>query len=71
MGWIPCLKKIKLIGLFLRANRFGRHAYQEIERDSHFLNPKRYDALTVEQYDGMILPGGHAPLMKQYLEDKT
>jgi putative intracellular protease/amidase len=70
-GWIPYINKVKLIGLFLRADRFGRRAYQEMERDSNFLNPKTYDALTVEQYDGMILPGGHAPLMKQYLEDKT
>jgi putative intracellular protease/amidase len=70
-GWIPVIKKIKLLGLFLRADRFGRMAYQEIEQDSNFLNPKRYDELTVDQYDGMILPGGHAPLMKQYLEDQT
>ena len=70
-GWIPGLKKIKLLGLFLRADYFGRNAYKEIEQDPNFLNPKRYDELTVNQYDGMVLPGGHAPLMKQYLEDIT
>ena len=27
-GWIPLLKKIRLIGLTLRADRYGRNAYQ-------------------------------------------
>lgn len=69
-GWIPGIKKIKLVGLFLRADRFGRRAYRELENDPHFLHPKRYEDLSVDDYDGMVLPGGHAPLMKQYLEDR-
>lgn len=70
-GWIPLLKKIRLIGLALRADRFGRSAYRALEQDTNFLHPHRYGDLKVEDYDGMLLPGGHAPLIKQYLEDKT
>ena len=70
-GWIPVLKKIRLIGLGLRADQFGRSAYRAMEQDDRFLHPRKYCDLKVEDYDGMLLPGGHAPLMQQYLEDKT
>ena len=70
-GWIPLLKKIRLIGLTLRADRYGRNAYQAMEQDLNFLHPRKYCDLKVEDYDGMLLPGGHAPLIKQYLEDRT
>ena len=70
-GWIPGLKKLKLLGLLLRADKFAKSAYKELELDANFLSPVRYDALKVDHYDGLVLPGGHAPKMKQYLEDKT
>ncbi len=70
-GWIPGLRKIRLLGLLLRADGQARAAYRELEQDLNFLNPKRYDELTVDQYDGLILPGGHAKSVKPYLEDKT
>jgi putative intracellular protease/amidase len=70
-GWIPGLKRIKLAGLALRADRPARDAYGELERDDEFLNPKRYADLCAGDYDGLILPGGHAPGMKVYLEDRT
>ncbi len=70
-GWIKGLKKIKLVGLLLRADHIGRAAYEDIQQDPNFLNPKRFDGLALGQYDGMILPGGHAPRMKLFLEDKT
>lgn len=70
-GWLPGLKKIRLIGLFMRADHFGRQAYADMEQDAHFLKPKRYDDLRVEDYDALALPGGHAQGMKTYLENKT
>lgn len=70
-GWIPGLKKIRLIGLLLRADRFARRAYEQMQRDPHFLQPTRYDALRVEDYDGLLLPGGHAQRVKAYLESPT
>ena len=70
-GWIPGLKKLRFIGLFLRGNKSSRIAYQELEQDESFLKPKRYDELMVSDFAGMSLAGGHAVGIKQYLEDKT
>jgi len=70
-GWIPVLKKIKLVGLMLRAGSFARACYRKLEDDQNFLNPKRYDELRLEDYDGLLLSGGHAPPMKEYLESET
>lgn len=67
-GCIPGLRKLRLIGLLLRADHYGRQAYQALEQDAHFLNPLRYDALQVADFDAMLLPGGHAQGMKTYLE---
>lgn len=69
-GFIPGLKKIKLIGLLLRANHSARIAYRELEKDQGFLNPIRYDQIDITQYDGLLLPGGHAQGMHDYLENK-
>jgi len=70
-GWLPLFKKILLIGLLLRANRYARHAHREMLHYKSFQNPLPYDKLQVADYAGLILPGGHAPRMRQYLEDKT
>lgn len=70
-GWMPGLNKLRLIGLMLRADRHGRAAYRAMEQDAHFLHPKRYDALRVEDYDGLLLPGGHAQGVKACLENET
>lgn len=67
-GFIPILKKIRLIGLTLRAQGFARNAYRELEHDERFLKPLRYEALRVTDFDGLLLPGGHAKRMRPYLE---
>ncbi len=70
-GWIPVIKKIRLIGLLLRANKAARVAHQALLNDSNFQSPCSYAQLLVEKYDGLVLPGGHAQGIKPYLEDKT
>ncbi len=55
---------------FLRADKNGRRAYRELERDSRFLSPIAYRDVDSKQYDALILPGGHAPGMRVYLESK-
>ncbi len=69
-GWVPLLKKIRLLGLLLRAERGARQAYQALEQDADFLHPKAYADLRAEDYDGLVLPGGHARGMRPYLESK-
>jgi len=41
--------------------------YRELERDPAFRWPLAWADLRAQDYDGLILPGGHAPGMRQYL----
>ncbi|TNF33051.1 MAG: thiamine biosynthesis protein ThiJ [Deltaproteobacteria bacterium] len=41
--------------------------YRELEQTEAFRAPTRWDAVAVEDYAGLLLPGGHAPGMRQYL----
>lgn len=71
-GWIPALKKLKLVGLTLRANSKARDAYVALELDSAFQAPLKYEDLQVGDFDGVVLPGGHrARGMRAYLESQT
>lgn len=70
-GWIPLLKHLKIVGFFLRADRNGRRAYQAMLRDKNFQHPLAYDQLNAEDYDGLILPGGHAEGVKTFLESEV
>lgn len=66
---VPGLRRIRLIGLVLRANRDARRAYAELERDPHFRTPLRWDQASAGDFDGLVLPGGHrARGMRDYLE---
>ena len=69
-GFIPILKKIPLLGLSLRADAPVRKNYQALLQDNNFKNPLTYKDLKTDDFDGLILPGGHAPKMRQYLEDQ-
>jgi len=69
-GFVPLLRKLKLLGLALRANADARGAYRELQRDPEFLSPLRYRDLQVGAFDGLLLPGGHwSRGMRAYLED--
>jgi putative intracellular protease/amidase len=71
-GFVPGVRKVKLLGAILRANADGRAAYAELERDTAFLRPLRHDAVRAESFDGFVFPGGHrARGMRGYLESKA
>jgi putative intracellular protease/amidase len=71
-GFVPGLRKLKVIGAMVRANADGRAAYAELERDAAFLAPLRYDVLGGARFDGLLLPGGHrARGMRPYLESEV
>ena len=68
-GFVPVLRKLKLLGLALRVNADARAAYAQMARDPAFLQPLRYDRLRAADFDGLLLPGGHCPRgMREYLE---
>ncbi len=41
--------------------------YRELEADPAFRAPRAWGATEFADYDGLLLPGGHAPGMRQYL----
>src|SRR5213080_4445277 len=54
------------------AGRFGapaapRAAYRELEQAPEFRAPVAWAAIDASAFDALVLPGGHAPGMKQYL----
>jgi putative intracellular protease/amidase len=70
-GCVPGLRKLRAVGLILRANRDARNAYAEMVLDPAFDAPLAYDRLTAEAFDGLLLPGGHrAGGMRAYIESE-
>ncbi len=71
-GFVPGLKKIKLLGLLLRAQGPARQAYAQMQVDSHFIQPMTYEQAMARDlaapFDALVLPGGHAKGMRPYLE---
>jgi putative intracellular protease/amidase len=41
--------------------------YRQLEQDAQFRDPISWRALDPTGFDGLLLPGGHAPGMRQYL----
>lgn len=67
-GFIPGLNKLPLIGLALRAHKPARDAYYRLQKDLQFKKPLRYSDLAARDFDALLLPGGHAKGMREYLE---
>lgn len=67
----PLMLSGKGLGLFARtlvANKEAQLAYQELDLSPEFQNPISWESARTQCFDGLILPGGHAPGMKEYLE---
>ena len=45
--------------------------YKELQEDSRYNSPIKWADLKMDMFDALLLPGGHAPGMKQYLESKV
>jgi putative intracellular protease/amidase len=67
---IPWLRNIRLIGLLLRADGRARAAYRALLDDPRFHAPLAYAQLRSSDFDALLLPGGHAQGMREYLEDQ-
>lgn len=55
----------------LRAKPEAIAAYRELKHDEAFRNPIPYDLIDPSAYDLLLLPGGHAKGMRQYLESRV
>lgn len=56
------------LGRMLMADANGRQAYAEMAKSPEFLQPIRWAEARISDFQGLLLPGGHAPGMKPYLE---
>jgi len=68
-GRISGLRNFKVLGLVLRANRRARSAHSELVENAAFCAPLAYAQLRSHDFEALLLPGGHAPGMREYLED--
>ena len=55
----------------LMADSNGRQAYTEMIASPAFAAPQCWDDLGERAFDALLLPGGHAPGMKPYLESQV
>lgn len=68
-GFVPVLRELRVIGRFLGADARARAAHARLERDPRYLSPTRFADLREEDWDGVLLPGGHrARGIRPYLE---
>ena len=59
---------LHILSPILRADANARQAYSELENSFEFQNPIQWSAIKSDDFHGLILPGGHAPGVKEYLE---
>ena len=63
-------KGLGVLAPLLTADANGRAAYAAMERSAAFRHPIPYRDAAVSDFDALLLPGGHAPGMKPYLESE-
>ena len=54
----------------LQAKQDAIKAYSEMEKSELFCNPIKYSDINEEDFDALLLPGGHDKGVKEYLESK-
>ena len=69
-GLVPGLDSVVAVGLALRANADARAAYRALEADPAFGAPTSWVAIEASAFDALLLPGGHAKPMREYLESR-
>lgn len=70
LGRTPAADPLLLSGVIfgkLGAEPEPRDFYARLVADDAFRAPVTWASLAIESFDGLVLPGGHAPGMRQYL----
>jgi putative intracellular protease/amidase len=71
-GRIPGLRRLTVIGRVLRADSVARGAHESLLHDPAWCSPKNWDAVTLDDFEAVLLPGGHrARGMRAYLESRA
>lgn len=55
----------------LGAGPMGLRDYERMTAAPEYQKPIRYDEINADDYDALLLTGGHAPGMRQFLESKV
>lgn len=55
---------------FLQARKDGREACREMLSSSEYSNPLKYEDIQAEEFDALLLSGGHDKGVKEYLESE-
>jgi protease I len=63
-------KGLGILARLLMADSNGQKAYKELENGSEFQNPIPYTDICTENFQALLLPGGHASGMISYLESE-
>jgi putative intracellular protease/amidase len=70
-GFVPGLRRLTAVGRLMRANAEARRAYAAMLKDPAFTAPLAWRQARREDFDGLLLPGGHrARGMREYLESE-
>ena len=68
-GFLPGVRRLTVVGRFLRADAAARTAYASLREDPAFRSPLHWAEARRGTYDALVLPGGHrARGMRAYLE---
>ena len=68
---VPGLCRVRVVGLPLRANAKARRAHRELVDNAAFRSPLQYAHIDPAAFGALVLPGGHAQGMREYLESAT
>jgi len=61
-------KHLGLLKPILQARQDAVNAYRQMEASQSFNNPLKYTDVSVDDFDALLLPGGHDKGVKEYLE---
>lgn len=60
-----------LLAGVLAARKDARSAWAQMASTAGFLQPLRWDEINSDEYVGLLLPGGHAKSVREYLESSV
>ncbi len=63
-------ERLGILAPMLIADANGRRAYRAMQESKAFQHPLPYREINAGNFDALLLPGGHAPGMKPYLESE-
>lgn len=64
-------KRLGIWKLLLQARQDAVDAYHQMEKTESFNNPLKYTDVQEQNFDAILLPGGHDKSIREYLESKV